>query len=421
MNQKSPRFISNLTRNTLALIMAGGRGKRLKQLTQWRAKPAVPFGGKFRIIDFPLSNCINSGIRRIGVLTQYKSHSLNLHIQKGWGHLRGEFGEFVELLPAQQRIKASWYAGTADAIYQNLDIIRSHSPEFVLILAGDHIYKMDYGEMLAKHVESKADVTVGCIEVDIDKASGLGVMGVDSNQTIHSFTEKPDQPESIPGKEDKALCSMGIYIFNKDLLFEMLIRDADTPNSSRDFGKDIIPGAIQKYRVKAFPFTETNSSIQAYWRDVGTVDAFWEANLELIGVTPELNLYDEQWPIWTNQEQLPPAKFIFDEDDRRGMAVDSMVSGGCIISGAHVRHSLLFSHVSVDSFSRLDSSVILPEVKIGQNCHIYHAIIDKCCDIPDGMIIGKNLEEDKKRFYVSPNGVVLVTPDMLGQDVHYVR
>jgi len=421
MNQKSPRFVSNLTRNTLALIMAGGRGERLKQLTQWRAKPAVPFGGKFRIIDFPLSNCINSGIRRIGVLTQYKSHSLNLHIQKGWGHLRGDFGEFVELLPAQQRIEASWYAGTADSIYQNLDIIRSHSPEYVLILAGDHIYKMDYGEMLARHVEKNADVTVGCIEVDIENASSLGVMGIDDNKLIHSFHEKPAEPEAIPGKPDKALCSMGIYIFNTDLLFELLIRDADTPNSSRDFGKDIIPAAIEKYRVSAYRFTQAKSSIQAYWRDVGTVDAFWAANLELIGITPELNLYDEEWPIWTNQEQLPPAKFIFDSDDRRGMAVDSMVSGGCIISGAHVRHSLLFSHVSVDSYSRIDSSVILPEVSIGKDCRIYHAIIDKNCKIPDGMVIGKNLEEDKKRFYVSPNGVVLVTPDMLGQDVHYVR
>lgn len=421
MNQKSPRFISNLTRNTLALIMAGGRGERLKQLTQWRAKPAVPFGGKFRIIDFPLSNCINSGIRRIGVLTQYKSHSLNLHIQKGWGHLRGEFGEFVELLPAQQRIEASWYAGTADSIYQNLDIISSHSPEFVLILAGDHVYKMDYGEMLAKHVESNADITVGCIEVELDKASGLGVMGVDDSHRIHSFTEKPAVPEAMPGKENKALCSMGIYIFNKDLLFELLIRDADTPNSSRDFGNDIIPAAIEKYKVVAFPFIETNSSIQAYWRDVGTVDAFWEANLELIGVTPELNLYDEEWPIWTNQEQLPPAKFIFDSDERRGMAVDSMVSGGCIISGAHVRHSLLFSHVCVSSYTKIDSSVILPDVNIGKNCRIFHAIIDKQCNIPDGTVIGMNPEDDKKRFYVSPNGVVLVTPDMLGQDAHYVR
>ena len=419
--QQSPRFISNLTRNTLALIMAGGRGERLKHLTSWRAKPSVPFGGKFRIIDFPLSNCINSGIRRIGVLTQYKAHSLILHIQKGWGHFRGEFGEFVELLPAQQRVKASWYAGTADSIYQNLDIIRSHSPEYVLILAGDHVYKMDYGEMLASHVESEADVTVGCIEVPIEQASAFGVMGVDNDLRINSFAEKPEQPTPMPGKQDEALCSMGIYIFNKDLLFEMLIRDADTPNSSHDFGKDIIPHAISKYRVYAYPFTDANSGIQSYWRDVGTVDAFWEANLELIGVTPELNLYDNEWPIWTHQEQLPPAKFIFDSDDRRGMAVDSMVSGGCIISGAHICQSLLFSNVTVASHSKVDSSVVLPDVTIGKNCQITHAIIDKGCEIPDGMIIGHDDEDDQKRFFVSPKGVVLVTPDMLGQEIHYVR
>jgi len=419
--QKSPRFISNLTRNTLALIMAGGRGSRLKHLTTWRAKPAVPFGGKFRIIDFPLSNCINSGIRKIGVLTQYKAHSLILHIQRGWGHFRGEFGEFVELYPAQQRIEASWYAGTADAIYQNLDIIRSHAPDFVLILAGDHIYKMDYGDMLAKHVDNAADVSVGCIEVPVKQASEFGVMGVENDLRISSFAEKPDQPTPMPGNQDEALCSMGIYIFNKDLLFELLIRDADTPDSSHDFGNDIIPHAIKKYRVYAYPFTDETSGIQSYWRDVGTIDAFWEANQELISVTPELNLYDNEWPIWTHQEQLPPAKFIFDSDDRRGMAVDSMVSGGCIISGAHVRRSLLFSNVSVSSYTTIESSVVLPDVTIGKNCQIKNAIIDKGCEILEGTVIGQNVEDDKKRFYVSPKGVVLVTPDMLGQEIHHVR
>ena len=419
--QESPRFISNLTRDTLALIMAGGRGERLKHLTKWRAKPAVPFGGKFRIIDFPLSNCINSGIRRIGVLTQYKSHSLNLHIQRGWGHLRGEFGEFVELLPAQQRIEASWYSGTADSIYQNLDIIRSHKPKYVLVLAGDHVYKMDYGAMLAKHVQSEADITVGCIEVATDKASAFGVMGVDETFRIKSFDEKPDQPVTIPGKPNESLCSMGIYIFNTELLFELLIRDADTKTSSHDFGKDVIPYAIQKYRTQAYPFTDSNSGIQSYWRDVGTLDAFWEANLELIGITPELNLYDDKWPIWTSQEQLPPAKFIFDDEERRGVAIDSMVSGGCIISGAHVRHSLLFSNVSLDCYTKIDSSIILPDVTVGKNCRIYHAVIDKGCVIPDGMVIGKDNEQDKKRFHISPNGVVLVTPDMLGQELHHVR
>lgn len=419
--QKSPRFVSNLTRNTLALIMAGGRGERLKHLTKWRTKPAVPFGGKFRIIDFPLSNCINSGIRRIGVITQYKSHSLILHIQRGWGHLRGDFGEFVELLPAQQRIESSWYSGTADSIYQNLDIIRSHSPDHVLILAGDHIYKMDYGTMLAKHVETNSDITVGCVDMPIENASAFGVVGIDKEHRINSFTEKPKHPEPIPGKQDKALCSMGIYIFNTELLYELLIHDADAAQSSHDFGKNIIPYAINKYRVYAYRYTKAHSDIQAYWRDVGTVDSFYEANLELIGITPELNLYDDQWPIWTSQEQLPPAKFIFDDDDRRGMAVDSMVSGGCIISGAHVGHSLLFSNVAVDDYSWIDSAVILPDVHIGENCKIYHAVIEKNCIIPDGTIIGLNEEEDKKRFHVTPKGVVLVTPEMLGQVVHYVR
>ena len=275
--------------------------------------------------------------------------------------------------------------------------------------------------MLAKHVKSGADITVGCIEVKLEEASAFGVMGIEPDYRIHSFIEKPQNPEPVPGKKDTAMCSMGIYIFNTNLLFELLIRDADTPNSSHDFGKDIIPYAIKKYRVCAYPFTNAKTEIQAYWRDVGTVDAFWAANLELIGVTPELNLYDEQWPIWTSQEQLPPAKFIFDDDDRRGMAVDSMVSGGCIISGALVRHSLLFSNVTVDDYSKVDSSVVLPDVSIGKNCQISHAVIDKGCDIPDGMVIGINTEEDKKRFFVSPNGVVLVTPDMLGQYLHHVR
>jgi len=419
--ERAPRFISRLTRDTLALIMAGGRGSRLKHLTMWRAKPSVPFGGKFRIIDFPLSNCINSGIRRIGVLTQYKAHSLILHIQRGWGHLRGEFDEFVELLPAQQRIETSWYAGTADSIFQNLDIIRTHAPKYVLILAGDHIYKMDYGTMLAHHVDMQADITVGCIGVDLEKAKAYGVMGIDEDTRVRSFTEKPQQPTPIPGKDDTALCSMGIYVFNTEFLFEQLIKDADTSGSSHDFGKDIIPGAINKYRVYAYPFREPNTGKQAYWRDVGTVDAFWEANLELIGVTPELNLYDNDWPIWTYQEQLPPAKFVFDEDDRRGIAVDSMVSGGCIISGSTVRHSLLFSSVTVDECSVIDSSVILPEVEIGKNCKITHAVIDKGCVIPDEMVIGYDREQDKKQFFVSDNGVVLVTPEMLGMEYHYAR
>ncbi len=420
-NGDNPRFVSRITRNTLALILAGGRGSRLNELTRWRSKPAVPFGGKFRIIDFPLSNCINSGIRRIGVLTQYKAHSLLLHIQRGWGFLRGEFGEFVELLPAQQRIENTWYAGTADAVYQNLDIIRNHDPEYVLILAGDHIYRMDYGTMIAQHVESGADMTVGCLEVNLETARAFGVMTVDKHGKVLEFEEKPERPKPIPGRDDVALASMGIYVFNKGFLFEQLIKDADTPGSSHDFGKDIIPEIIANYRIMAYPFRDPETGKQAYWRDVGTVDAFWQANLELIGVTPELNLYDKKWPIWTYQEQLPPAKFIFDDDDRRGMAVDTMVAGGCIVSGSKVSNSLLFSNVRVNSYSLVQDSVVLPDVDIGRHCRITKTVIDRGCVIPEGSIIGEDLERDAKRFHVTPNGVVLVTPNMLGQVRNYVR
>jgi glucose-1-phosphate adenylyltransferase len=421
MIDQSQRFVSRLTRNTLALILAGGRGSRLKHLTKWRSKPAVPFGGKFRIVDFPLSNCINSGIRRVGVLTQYKAHSLLLHIQRGWNFLRGEFGEFVELLPAQQRIESSWYEGTADAVYQNLDILRSHNPDYVLILAGDHIYKMDYGTMIAEHVESGADMTVGCLTVDLESAKEFGVMTVDGENWVSEFSEKPADPKPIPGHDNLALASMGIYVFNRKFLFEQLIRDADTPQSSHDFGKDIIPRVIAKYRVLAYPFTDSSSGKQAYWRDVGTIDAFWTANLELIGVTPPLNLYDRSWPIWTYQEQLPPAKFVFDDEERRGMAVDSMVSGRCVISGAKVTNSLLFSNVRVNSYSSVNQTVVLPDVNIGRNCRINKAVIDRGCDIPEGTIIGEDPTADAERFYVSEKGVVLVTPEMLGQILHHVR
>ncbi|MGD8941047.1 MAG: glucose-1-phosphate adenylyltransferase [Gammaproteobacteria bacterium] len=418
---RTPRFVSRLTRKTLALIMAGGRGSRLKNLTDWRAKPAVPFAGKFRIIDFPLSNCINSGIRRIGLLTQYKAHSLILHVQRGWSFLRGEFGEFVEILPAQQRIHETWYAGTADAIYQNIDIIRNHRPEHVLILAGDHVYKMDYGPMIAAHVDKQADLTVGCIEVPLDHAKAFGVVSVDDAGRINGFAEKPQNPQPLPGHPDLALASMGIYVFNAAFLYELLIRDADTKGSSHDFGKDIIPAVIKKYRAYSYMFRNPLKNQVAYWRDVGTVDAFWEANLELIGVTPDLNLYDSEWPIWTYQEQHPPAKFVFDDDDRRGMAVDSMVSGGCIISGSGVRHSLLFSNVKVNSYCTIEDSVILPDVTLGRRSKIHKAIIDKGCRIPKDTEIGVDLAKDRDRFYVSPGGVVLVTPDMLGQSLHHVR
>jgi glucose-1-phosphate adenylyltransferase len=348
-------------------------------------------------------------------------NTLILHIQRGWGFLRGEFGEFVELLPAQQRIESSWYEGTADAVYQNLDILRNHNPDYVLILAGDHIYKMDYGTMIAQHVESGADMTVGCLTVDLETAKSFGVMGVDESNRVVEFAEKPDNPSPIPGHDEVALASMGIYVFNRKFLFEQLIKDADMPGSSHDFGKDIIPRVIKTYRVLAYPFTNTTNGKQAYWRDVGTVDAFWAANLELIGVTPPLNLYDRSWPIWTYQEQLPPAKFVFDDDNRRGMAVDSMVSGGCVISGSYVRNSLLFSNVRVNSYSRLEDSVVLPDVNIGRNCRITRAVIDRGCEIPEGTVIGEDPVADAERFHVSEGGVVLVTPEMLGQVLHYVR
>lgn len=413
------RFVSRLTRNTLALILAGGRGTRLQNLTNWRAKPAVPFGGKFRIIDFPLSNCMNSGIRRIGVLTQYKAHSLIQHIQKGWGFLAGEFGEFVELLPAQQRVDPpSWYIGTADAVFQNMDIIRGHDPDFVLILAGDHIYKMDYGPMLARHVERHADITVGCIEVPVSEGRDFGIVTVDDESRIVEFIEKPKNPQPMPGSDKYALASMGIYVFNTEFLFDRLIRDSNMADSSRDFAKDIIPAAIQDSRVAAYRFVDPASGQRAYWRDVGTVDAFWLANLELADAVPELNLYDDEWPIWTYQEQRPPAKFIYDQEDRLGMAVNSTVSGGCIICGAVVRHSLLFSNVRVDSHAAVTDSVVLPDVVIERDCRIRRAVIDQGCQLPPGTIVGESAEEDARRFHVTPRGVVLVTAEMLGQQPH---
>jgi len=423
MAGKELRFVSRLTRDTLALILAGGRGSRLKQLTDWRAKPAMPFGGKFRIVDFPLSNCINSGIRRIGVLTQYKAHSLIQHIQKGWGVLRAEFEEFVELWPAQQRIdEATWYAGTADAVYQNLDIIRSHNPDYILVLAGDHVYKMDYGAMVAYHVRKGADMTVGCIEVALTHADQFGIMAVDADHRVRSFHEKPARPEPIPGQWDRALASMGIYVFNSAFLFEQLAADADRPDSTHDFGTDIIPSLIAGHQVMAYPFEGIHDDDRAYWRDVGTVDAFWEANQELIGVTPPLNLYDGAWPIWTYQEQLPPAKFVFDDEERRGMAVDSMISSGCVISGANVRHSLLFSNVRVNSYTWVEDSVILPGVDIGRHCRIRRSIVDVGCRLPEGLTLGLDPETDAARgFHVSAGKVTLVTPEMLGQEVDHVR
>ncbi len=360
--QAEVRFVSRATRETLALVMAGGRGARLKQLTTHTAKPAVPFGGKFRIIDFTLSNCINSGVRRVGVLTQYKSHALIRHLQMGWGFMRGQFGEFIELLPAEQRSESpSWYSGTADAVYQNLAFIHSHQPAHVLILAGDHIYKMDYGPMLAHHVATGAQVTVGCLEVPLADATEFGVMSVDTEGRILRFDEKPAAPPAMPDKPDRALASMGIYVFNARFLLDFLQRDAGINESSHDFGHDIIPRAIQEAAVYAYPFRDLyDPTKQGYWRDVGTVDAFWQANLELTAVLPELDLYDQRWPIWTHAAQLPPAKFILDYPGECGLAVNSMVSAGCIISGAEVRSSVLFNNVRIETRSSVTQSLVLP-------------------------------------------------------------
>ncbi len=419
---QTPRFVSLLTKGTLALILAGGRGSRLKYLTQWRAKPAVPFGGKFRIIDFPLSNCINSGIRRIGVITQYKAHSLMRHIQRGWGFLRGEFDEFVDLMPASQRLEEeSWYTGTANAILQNLDIIRAHNPEFVLVLAGDHVYKMDYGPMLVQHVERNADATVGCFEVPLVDAVELGTMGVNDQNRITAFAEKQPDPIVLPDNPHRALASMGIYCFNARFLYDQLHRDAADPNSTHDFGRDVIPHIVAHHNVIAHRFGPVSlggSGGTVYWRDVGTVDAYWEANIDLTRVLPQLNLYDASWPIWTYQEQLPPAKFVFDEERRRGTAVNSLVSGGCIISGAHVQTSLLFSNVRVNSFAWVEDSVVLPNVYIGRNCLIKRTVIDKGCRLPEGLVVGEDAAEDGRRFYRTDGGVTLIAADMLGQGPH---
>ena len=412
---------SDLTKNTLALVLAGGEGSRLKDLTKWRAKPAVPFGGKYRIIDFVLSNCVNSGIRKIGVLTQYKAHSLIRHIQRAWSFMRYEVGEFVELLPAQQRVDKEWYRGTADALFQNLDILRRHTPEYVLVLGGDHIYSMDYSKMLLAHVDSGADVTIGCIEVSIEEAKGFGVMSVDQDLTITKFTEKPDQPDTLPNQPDKTLASMGIYVFSREFLFQKLIEDYDNPNSTHDFGKDIIPSLINECRVKAYPFVNDHGE-QAYWRDVGTIESYWNANLDLCSIVPQLNLYDSNWPIWTYQAQMPPARFTFDDEGRRGEAIDSMVAGGCIISGARIKRSVVSSGSRVHSYSLIKDSVLLPKVQVGRHCRIQNAVIDKGAVIPNGMVIGEDPEVDAQTFYVEPSsGIVLVTPEMLGQRLHFVR
>jgi glucose-1-phosphate adenylyltransferase len=417
------RFVSRITQDTLALVMAGGKGSRLYEMTRWRAKPSVYFGGHFRLIDFPLSNCINSGIRRVGVLTQYKAHSLIRHLVHGWTWRLQMGREFLEILPASQRTGGEWYRGTADAVYQNLDIIRTHEPSFVLLLAGDHVYKMDYGPMIAAHVQTEADLTVSCVEVPLEEAAGAyGVMTVNAEGRVLAFTEKPERPDPIPGKPDLCLASMGNYVFNTRFLYEQVILDADNPRTQHDFGKNILPYAVSRHRVFAYPFRDAESDKQVYWRDVGTLDAFWQANMELVSVSPELNLYDEIWPIVTNQMMVPPAKFVFDDDDRRGTAIDSLVSAGSIVSGARVVRSLLFYNVTIEARSEISESVVSPEVAIGQNCRIRRAIIDRGAQIPDGTVIGEDAEADRARgFRVTDSGLVLVTPDMLGQRLHFTR
>ncbi|HCG8418329.1 TPA: glucose-1-phosphate adenylyltransferase [Vibrio parahaemolyticus] len=413
MPQSYDRHISNLTKDTYALILAGGRGSRLFELTDFRAKPAVYFGGKFRIIDFPLSNCFNSGIDRVGIATQYKSHSLIRHISRGWGSLRAQ--QFVEILPASQRTGDDWYAGTADAVYQNIDIIRSHRPKYILILSGDHVYRMDYGTLLAEHVANNADMTVCCLEVDTEEAAGsFGVLTVDSKNKIVAFDEKPAQPNEIPNKPNKCLASMGNYLFNVDFLFNQLLKDVDVQGSTRDFGHDIIPSIINESNVFAYSFKDPDSESQPYWRDVGTLDSFWEANMELVTPKPQLDLYDKDWPIWTYQEQLPPAKFIFDNDERRGMAVDSTVSGGCIISGSTIRKSLLYSSVHAHSYSLIEDSVLLHGSHVGEHAKLKRVILDSYCCVPAGLSIGYDKEQDEANgFRVTEKGITLVTKTML--------
>jgi glucose-1-phosphate adenylyltransferase len=413
----------SLARRTFALVLAGGRGSRLMSLTDNRAKPAVYFGGKFRIIDFALSNCLNSGLRRIGVVTQYKSHSLLRHIQRGWSFMRNEMNEFVDLLPAQQRLtEEHWYRGTADAIWQNLDIIRAAGqPEYIVVLAGDHIYKMDYAVMLTDHVDSGRGVTVGCIEVPREEAKGFGVMAVNESRHITEFVEKPADPPAMPGNPAMSLASMGIYIFSASYLYKLLEDDAQDPNSSHDFGKDLIPRAVAEGQALAHPFAMSAIAnppySRAYWRDVGTVEAYWAANLDLASTTPELNMYDRDWPIWTYQEQLPPAKFVHDDlpNARVGQAINSLVSGGCIVSGATVKDSVLFSNVLLRSYSQVERSVILPEVQVNRHCRVRNAVIDRGCKLPEGLVVGDDPVLDAQRFYRSPNGVVLVTRDMLAK------
>ena len=407
-----------LARDAMAYVLAGGRGSRLNELTDRRAKPAVYFGGKTRIIDFALSNALNSGIRRIGVATQYKAQSLIRHLQRGWNFFRPERNESFDILPASQRVsETQWYEGTADAVFQNIDIIESYGPEFMVILAGDHIYKMDYELMLAQHVDQKADVTVGCLEVPRMEATGFGVMHVDEKDRIVAFVEKPADPPGMPDKPDMALASMGIYVFRTKFLMDELRRDAAAKGSSRDFGKDIIPHIVKNGKAVAHRFARScvRSTFEgeAYWRDVGTVDAYWEANIDLTDITPELDIYDREWPIWTYAEIKPPAKFVHDQDGRRGTAVSSLVAGDCIISGAALKRSLLFTGVRVNSFSSLEDAVVLPDCQIGRSATLRKVVLDRGVIIPEGLSVGFDEEEDTRRFRRTASGICLITQDMI--------
>ena len=407
-----------LSSKTMAFVLAGGRGSRLMELTDIRAKPAVFFGGKSRIIDFALSNAINSGIRRIGVATQYKAHSLIRHLQQGWGFLRPERNEGLDILPASQRVEEGhWYLGTADAVTQNIDIIESYNVEYILILAGDHIYKQNYQLMLEHHVDSGADVTVGCIVVPKEDASSLGVMDVDSSGVISSFLEKPADPPTLPNDDSKCLASMGIYVFKTSTLIDLLKADAADESSSHDFGKDIIPSIVRSGGAVAHNFDlsciRSSEDVEPYWRDVGTIDAFWQANLDLTDFEPELNIYDQEWPIWTYQEITPPAKFIHDEDQRRGSAISSLICGGCIVSGARINRGLLFPRVQCHSYSSLKQVVVLPDVTVGRKAKIKNCVIDRGVRIPEGLEVGSDPMLDAKRFRRTENGICLITQSMI--------
>lgn len=415
---------SLLPSQTIALVLAGGRGSRLYELTDRRSKPAVFFGGNYRLIDFALSNCVNSGIRRIAVATQYKSHSLLRHITQGWGFLQPKVNEFVDLLPAQQRVdENAWYRGTADAVYQNIDILQSYKPDpkYIIILAGDHIYKMNYAAMLTEHVKSGAKVTVGCIEVPREDAKGFGVMAVDKNNKITQFVEKPADPPAMPGHPDKSLCSMGIYIFDANYLFDALQRDILKEDSSHDFGKDLIPEAVSKGFAMAHPFSRScvhgvgePKGREDYWRDVGTIDSFWDANIDLTQTDPKLNLYDPTWPIWTALPQLPPAKFVHNEGDRRGVAIESIVTNGDLISG-ELYHSILSAGCRVHSRAKVHWSIIMPHVEVGAGAYLNRCIVDSGVIIPEGMVIGVDAALDAKRFRRSANGITLVTREMMAK------